>query len=81
METKVKELEDKLKQANDNIEVLVGKIVGLIKTEHSGHCLRVVLLNKDRICGTQENCDICNSNSVKMYAEFLLEKYKVDLCL
>lgn len=78
METKIKELEDKLKQANENIEDLVGKIVGLIKAEHSGRCLRVVLLNKDRICGTQENCDICNSNSAKRYAEFLLGKYKIE---
>ena len=78
METRIKELEDKLNRANENIEDLVGKIVGLIKTERSGHCLRVVLLNKNRICSTQENCDICNSNSAKMYAEFLLGKYKIE---
>ena len=73
-------MENKLIQANENIEELVDALIGARSQNYDHCCLRVVLLNKERCrCGDDDmSCDECNRKAKAEYRDKLLSHYLVE---
>jgi hypothetical protein len=67
---------DKLKEANENIEELIDIIVDNIIVRNNGNCLTVVLFGLDRDC-KDKSCSECNHISLLRYKEKMLKRYIV----
>lgn len=69
-------MENKLKQANENITELIDKVVSL-RAPDNGNCLKVSLLGECRDCCNDISCHECNRLSKARYRKWLIEQYIV----
>ena len=71
-------MENKLKQANENIEELVDALIRARSQNYDHCCLRVVLLGKDRYKCGEIDCNECNYKARQEYKNRLLNRYIVE---
>jgi hypothetical protein len=69
-------MENKLKEANENIAELINKIVDL-RAPDNGNCLKFCLLGENRDCCNDISCHECNRLSKERYRNWLIEQYIV----
>nr|DAH73462.1 MAG TPA: hypothetical protein [Caudoviricetes sp.] len=70
-------MEDKLKQANDNMEILVKEIVKLRKERDRSYCVHPQeKFDNENFC--DNNCDECQIKYYENMKEYLLKKYQVE---
>ena len=67
-------MENKLKQANQNIEELVNRFVWHLADSNKGNCLRFLLFD-ERKC--DKDCGVCNQKQLERYRKALLNDYLV----
>lgn len=71
-------MEEKLKQANENIEYLVDALIRQETKHYDGCCLRITLFGEDRRTDCEKiSCDQCCQETKKRYRKMLLEQYLV----
>lgn len=72
-------MDDKLKQANDNIVLLISEIVRLRKENNKGYCVdtkaQQYAMDNKTSC---YNCDECSRLHYENMWEYLINKYTVE---
>lgn len=71
-------MENKLKQANENIEYLIDALIRQETKVYDGCCLRITLFGEDRRNDCNKiSCDQCRRETKMRYKKILLEQYLV----
>ena len=71
-------MENKLKQANENIEYLIDALIRQETKNYDGCCLRITLFGEDRRNDCEKiSCYQCCQETKKRYKKMLLEQYLV----